>query len=97
MKHDLDEIADVYRAAVERTEHPRRAVMNAFGMTRQTAARWIRLAREAGNLPPEQGKAFAAGEHYPRRARFGSDRATWLACAECRHPWPCPNRGGRNQ
>lgn len=46
----LDEVADVYRRAHARHQPPTRAVMDEWHVSRSTASRWIRRAREAGRL-----------------------------------------------
>lgn len=50
----LAEVADVYRRACARREPPTQAVMVEWATTRSTASRWIRRARDVGELGPAQ-------------------------------------------
>jgi hypothetical protein len=45
-------VAEVYRAAVAAGEHPRKAVMLTWDVSRATATIWNREARRRGLLPP---------------------------------------------
>lgn len=69
---------------------PRRPVAHVaemFGVTTTTVQNWLREARSLGMLASEPGTAFV-GSHQPRMARW-SDGDSWMACSECRAPWPC--------
>lgn len=59
----LEEVATVYRAA--KGKHPTQAVMDHFPVTRPTASRWIRRARDRDFLGPSRGQGKAGEE--PRR------------------------------
>jgi hypothetical protein len=48
----LKEVADRYRAALDRGEPPTQAVANEMHAARSTAARWVAKARERGLLGP---------------------------------------------
>lgn len=54
---DLRRLASVYSTAKELGHPPTIAVQEAFNLSRSGAGRWIRMARDAGHLPPtSQGK-----------------------------------------
>lgn len=56
----LEEVASVYRAALERDEPPTVAVMEEWCVVRSAASRWIAAARAHGFLGPAQhGRASA--------------------------------------
>lgn len=56
----LEEVADVYRSALERQEPPTQAVMDEWHVSRSAASRWVAAARERGFLGPAQhGRATA--------------------------------------
>jgi hypothetical protein len=46
----LNEVSDVYRSAVGASQAPLRAIMHRWRVTRPTASRWVRAAREGGIL-----------------------------------------------
>lgn len=79
--------ADPYRPTAETAE--------ALGISRGRAGRLIMQARKEGLLPAtETGRARQyVGAHRPRRARFGREEDTWLACHLCHMPWPCDQVG----
>ena len=56
----LLEVADVYRSAHARREPPTKAVMGEWHVSRSTASRWIKRARNAGHLGPARPRM--AGE-----------------------------------
>jgi len=64
-------------------------VAKAGGFSRSTAHRRINAARANDEL-------VILTEHRPRRARWvtGAKRS-WVACAECQVPWPCPSESFR--
>lgn len=77
--------ATTYAAALDSGDpHPIKAVTTAMDISRATAHRWINRARTEGILA-------RLGDHEPRRVRWSTGGASWLACYACRHPWPCPN------
>jgi transposase len=88
----VERAAAAYRDAVDHGTPPVAAVAAALQVSRSTAGRRIRAARDVGLLPSAQPGRIAAypGEHRPRRARWIDASASWLACASCRRPWPCP-------
>lgn len=90
-KPDLHAIAEIYRQALDVGEYPVTAVMRMLGKPRSTAGRYVSRARQAGLLPAtRQGSARGhAGSHAPRRARWLDETSSWLACADCKQPWPC--------
>ncbi len=45
-----EQVAEVYRVAVEASEAPLRAIMTRWRVTRPTASRWVRAARDEGVL-----------------------------------------------
>lgn len=51
----LRTVAIEYGVAYACAGHPRRAVMDAFGLSRTSANRWINQAREVGYLPSRPG------------------------------------------
>jgi hypothetical protein len=56
---ELQEAADIYRAAFEHGDHPTEAVRKHFWLSRSSAGRWVAEARRRGFLPPTE----------PRRAK----------------------------
>lgn len=88
----LQRVAAIYRAAVDRGAPPGVAIATELRVSRSTAGRWIRDARDVHMLPPTgPGQTVAhRGEHRPRSARWTDASQSWLACAACRQPWPCP-------
>lgn len=86
---DLAEVARIFNAAISIGQGHRGAqiVAEAFAVDRTTAWRHITSARQAGLITGREG-------HYPRKTRWmsGPDRnSSWMACVECRQPWPCPD------
>ena len=49
---NLQQVATLYRAAVEQGDHPTETVANAMHVSRSTAARWVTRARKRGFLGP---------------------------------------------
>lgn len=71
-------------------------VSQVMGVNLRTARYWLAVVREEGRL--------SRPDHEPVRAmirRHSPKEKTWLACADCTYPWPCPgvtdqiNREGR--
>lgn len=67
------EVAQIYRAAVDKDQPPTKAVQDHFGVSRGLAATWVHRARKAGYLGQavEPGKA---GEAPPRTVTGGVKR-----------------------
>lgn len=84
---DIAEVARIFNLAVEIGQGHRatQIVAQAFGCNRTTAWRHVTQAREQGLI------ATSDDTHYPRRVRWTDGSASWSACVECRHPWPCPS------
>jgi hypothetical protein len=64
-RETLKRVADVYRDAHNRGEYEVQAVMAALKKPQSTAARWIRLARNAGELGESLGKGRSGEEPRP--------------------------------
>lgn len=58
----LRDVAQVYREAWRRGSAPTKAVSQHFGVSHSTAARWVGLAREAGDLGPADGSRGGEAE-----------------------------------
>ena len=82
---DLQEVVEIYLTAIKIGQAHRavQIVAQAFSVSRATAWRHLERAREAGLL--------SKIDHLPQRARWSSGGPSWLACSECRYPWPCPD------
>lgn len=79
----LVEFVEAYRAAYDTKPHKATTLAaKTLGLSRATAIRRLAAAREAG--------LWVDGLHRPRRVRWTRGEGSWLACAECRQPWPCP-------
>jgi len=63
----LDEVADIYRAAVDCGEPPLPAIARRWRVKRPTASRWVRAARDHGLLgwPERRGVAGAEAPTSP--------------------------------
>jgi hypothetical protein len=79
----LDAAARAYEAAIKLQPHrATQLVAEALGVSRATAIRHIARAREMRLITDY-------GDHGPRRVRWSDSSEAWLACSNCRSPWPC--------
>lgn len=69
----LEGVADVYRMAVEASEPPLPAIMRRWRVTRPTASRWVRSARDSGILGWPSGIGVP-GCSSPRSPTITEDR-----------------------
>lgn len=67
----FDEVATVYRAAVDGGQHPLLAICRKWQVKRPTASRWVRAARETGILgwPTRRGVPGYASDQPPATSR----------------------------
>lgn len=92
----LKRVAKVYLRAFDPTArdrgNPSQAVQALLGaVSRSTAARRIREARDAGLIPEGKSSLAVLGPHHPLTARWSSGvhGKSFLLCHECKTPWPC--------
>lgn len=59
----LHDVASVYRQALEQGDPPTIAVAEHFHVAHSTASKWIRKARDQGELGPARGTRAGEGQH----------------------------------
>lgn len=95
MRPDLVRVKNVYEAAGQRGEPPTGAVAKAFGVNNRTASRYVRAARDSGDLPSTEPGRVTLPTHAPTTAvifpRSPTRRREWTVCRTCLVPWKCPS------
>jgi hypothetical protein len=97
-RHTVSDLIPIARTYLLSVHHgvavPKVVVMREHGLSRDQAGAAIRAARDAGLLPyvhRGQSSPKDSADHWPRMARWtnAGGRESWLACLNCRQPWPC--------
>lgn len=87
-----------YEAASGRGKPPTQAVADEFGVNIRTAGRYVRAARDAGELPATSPGLVTRPTHSPATAviwpRSATRRQQWQVCETCLTVWPCPGHRG---
>lgn len=94
MNESLGRVSFEYQRAVREGRPPTQAVVDALGLTRSTAGRWIAQARREGFLEPATpGRASGTTTiHRPGAAVLKGLRGAgpeWTVCRVCLELWPC--------